>query len=318
MTVSNVTSSATSGNSAATQPPGDDRPGDGDDLPRCPSCEYALVGLSSTRCPECGAALGEDFDAHRPSRRRTPWSAMNPLPLWRGVWAIFRWPIRTLEACGDPRRVSVRRAAMFVSIVLVSALVIWGPLREVIMAVEVYVRDRGATTVAELVELLRRELPRFRIRWLIPSLWLAWAQIRWLTLFALLALVLPGTRGTPQRSRAARRLLGVVLMTPWFLLLDLLCSMTIWAAVGSCVPEPNSMFLLSMAEPKDMPELARIWFVRLIVPLPLVSAIFFRGVLGWRWWIAILAGVALIPIAALLWMTWDDLFSAAEIYQRLL
>jgi hypothetical protein len=291
---------------------------DGDDEPRCPGCDYALTGLRSTRCPECGAELGDDFEAHRPSRRRTAWSADEPLPLWRGAWAVLRRPIRTLEACADPRRVTVHRAVMFAAIVLGAFLLIWGPLREVIQVVQVYIRDRGSTTVAELVELLRRELPRFRMRWLIPSIWLAWAQVRWLTLFALLALALPGGRGTTQRSRASRRLLGVLLMTPWFLLLDVLCSMTIWAAVGSCVPEPNSMFLLSFTESEHYPELARIWLVRLIVPLPLVSAIFFRGVLGWRWWTALLAGVALIPLAALLWMAWDDLFTAADVYQLIL
>ena len=290
-----------------------------DDEPRCPGCEYPLTGLSSTRCPECGVELGADFDAHRPSLRRTAWSAGNSLPLWRGIWAMLRRPIRTLDQCGDPRRVTVRRAATFAAVVLVSCLVIWGPLREVIQAVHVYVRDGGTTTVGELVQQLRTELPRIRMRWIIPSLWLAWAQVRWLILFALLAIVLPGPRQAPsERPRRSRRLLGVLLMTPWFLVLDLLCSMTIWAAVGSCVPEPNSMFLFSFAEADDYPALARIWLVRLIVPLPLVATLFFRGVLSWRWWLAILAGVLLIVPAAMLWMAWDDLFIAAEIYQRLL
>ena len=284
------------------------------DEPLCPSCDYPLVGLSSPRCPECGAELGADYDAHRPSRRRTPWSAAKPLPLWRGVWPVLRRPVKTLAACADPQRVAVHRTLMFASIVLASFLLIWGPLREVIMAIHVLIRDRGDTAVGEMADLLRRELPRVRMRWIVPSLWLAWAQVRWLMIFASLALVFPG-EPTTLRPRIGQRLTAVLLMTPWFLLLDLLCSMTIWAAVGSCVPEPNSMFPISAVERELLAEVSWIWLIRLIVPVPLVATIFFRGVLRWRWWTALIAGVLLVPPAAALWMAWDEVFLAMNVYR---
>jgi hypothetical protein len=130
-------------------------------------------------------------------------------------------------------------------------------------------------------------------------------------LFGLVAIALPGC--APAHRRYSRqRVTALLLFSPWFFLLDLICSMTIWAAVGSCVPEPNSMFV---SGPWIAWDLWRIWLIRLIVPVPLIGAMFFRSVLRWPWWLSVISGFVLIVPATVLWWIWDDAFLRFEIYQ---
>jgi hypothetical protein len=130
-------------------------------------------------------------------------------------------------------------------------------------------------------------------------------------LFGVVAVVLPAGSST-RRYWMRQKLCALMLFSPWFFVLDVMCSMTIWAAVGSCIPEPNSMWIWDPAYAKDA---IRMWLIRLIVPVPLVGTLFLFAVLRWRWWTALLASLLLIPPAAVLWLIWDRWFAASWVME---
>ncbi len=285
------------------------------DWPCCPACGYLLIGLTSPHCPECGLVLPGDVEIYRPSRRRTPWSFAAPLPLWRGVWPVLRHPIKTLAACENPERVVLMRAALFAVLFAFLFLVIWGPLREFLLAVNILVRDwNDPNGIQAPFSFAWGELHDFRMRWVIPSLWLAWAFARWMLLFSVIAVLLPGEPAI-RRDRMRQRLCALFLFSPWFLLLDLMCSMTVWAAAGSCVPEPNSMWPWDSG---NAAAIIRFWLIRLIIPVPIVATLFFCSVLRWRWRMALIAGFLMIPVAATVWMIGDSWFPMEWLYRLIL
>jgi len=46
----------------------------------------------------------------------------------------------------------------------------------------------------------------------------------------------------------------------------------------------------------------------------LAGMLFFRAVLRWRWWTALIAGVLLVPAAAAMWMAWDEMFMRSGVF----
>lgn len=69
-------------------------PGDADSAvhPRCPHCDYILLGLDSARCPECGTAIDWDFVTTATQRGRLPSEYHVGWQRWRGfgeTWLLI-------------------------------------------------------------------------------------------------------------------------------------------------------------------------------------------------------------------------------------
>jgi hypothetical protein len=264
-----------------------------------------LTALVSRTCPECGLRLADDLSAYRPSRRRTPWSAAESLNLLRGISWVVRRPIRTLAYCTNPAQVSWRRAAGFA--VLVSALIValWPVAREVGLLVLYLWKFRSQIDWSyvlseEMLGVLA--IPRY---WRRLCTWEAFSLSRWWLLFGTLTLgwcLASGRRaGAAASGTYVRRLL---LFAPWLALLELAFLAGIWVDHQNVVPEPSTIFVSAWSWTRWM---WRDWLIRGAVPTFVVGVLFFRTVLGSRWFLAVLCAVLLVPVGlcgSVAWSYW--------------
>lgn len=256
-----------------------------EDAPVCPHCGYLLIGLVSRTCPECGTPLADDLSIYRPSRRPPPW------------WSEWR-----LRFCGSPRRVTVGRAATFAAIVFVVSILLWPVVREGLLLCAVgsqwWARLTGIT-LGHLVELQRLEMV-----WI----WQAGALARWWVLLGFLALALHGLsdRRVCQRVglHARERLSRLLLMAPWFVLVEVLFFVGVWLDRPGIVPEPSTLFFCGTWTDCCTVWLRRVWLLRGVVPTLLIGAVYFRAVMCWRWPATIAGAVLFIPVALSLSAAW--------------
>jgi len=74
-------------------------------LPRCPQCDYILVGLADNRCPECGRA----FQSEDLLRSRIPWERRLHIGRWRAYWRTVWQVTSSSHALTSERHTMVRR-----------------------------------------------------------------------------------------------------------------------------------------------------------------------------------------------------------------
>lgn len=94
-------------------------PADDSDLPRCPKCDYCLIGLTADRCPECGSDFRwEDsrlYQRGRPAIAFQSWSGWRKLPGLVVTWftALF---LPWIFARQTLRPVGLLHAAVFFTV----------------------------------------------------------------------------------------------------------------------------------------------------------------------------------------------------------
>ena len=287
------------------------------DAPACADCGYSLVGLDSDRCPECGVALGPDRSAYRPSRSRTPWSAVRPRWLVAGVPLVLVRPLRSLDACASSQRVTAGRAAAFGALSVALLVLCWPLVRGFIEAMLRAV-ERGTTPWLQLRGFYRYGLFEFRTTWWRLWVWEAWSVTKWLWLFTALAVFLPAGRqssepGTPSlRSARDERLCRLMLFAPWLLVLEVGLYLGVSITDFGTVAEPSTTFGHWGATIRygtyATPRFWTFWLARTVPPVGVVGFVFFRGVLRWRPLPAVVGAAALVLPAIALQITWSDLW----------
>lgn len=290
------------------------------DAPACAACGYSLTGLISGRCPECGEELGPDLSDYRPSRNRTPWSAVRPQWLVLGVPLVFARPLRSLDACASHRRVTLLRAAVFGASAVVLLVLCWPAVRSFIEAMLRAV-ERGTSPWLQLRAMYRYSLLEFRTTWWRLWVWESWSLLKWLLLFAALAIVLPAPRRPEPRAPGARprlqeRLCRLLLFAPWLAVLEVGLYLGVSLTDFGTVAEPSTTFghwgATFRYEVYATWHFWAFWLGRTVLPMGLVGFIFLRGVTRWRVLPAAAGAVALVlPAIALqitgsdLWLRWD-------------
>jgi len=137
--------------------------------------------------------------------------------------------------------------------------------------------------------------------------WEAWSVGRWWLLFGIVLLVWLAV-STPLRrwfrtesvASAVARFLD---FAPWIIVLELAFLIGVWIESPNTVPEPSTGFVVGIFS-WDLWHwdcwLNRGWLIRGAFPTLVAGAVFFAGVLRWRWPVAVVAALVLIPIAILL------------------
>ncbi|MCI0360033.1 MAG: hypothetical protein L0211_16270 [Planctomycetaceae bacterium] len=143
--------------------------------------------------------------------------------------------------------------------------------------------------------------------WLRLWKWEAWSVGRWwllfgVILFAWLAASAPWRRwlkAEPVPATLARFLA----FAPWLIVLEFAFLIGVWIGSPSTVPEPSTGFVVGIFSWdlwhwncwRD-----REWLIRGALPTLVAGTVFFAGVLRWRWPVAVVAALILIPIALML------------------
>ena len=143
--------------------------------------------------------------------------------------------------------------------------------------------------------------------WLRLWQWEAWSAGRWWLLFgaillAWLALSIP-LRRRLKLEPATATLARFLSFAPWIIVLEFAFLIGVWIKTPSVVPEPSTGFVVGIFS-WDLWHwdcwLDREWLIRGALPTFVAGAVFFMGVLRWRWPIAVVAAIILIPIALML------------------
>ena len=291
------------------------------DAPAC-ACGYSLIGLTSGRCPECGAELGPDLSAYRPSRSgRTPWSAVRPRWLFAGFPLVFARPLRSFDACASPQRVTLRRAAAFGASAVVLLVLCWPAVRSFIEAMLRAV-ERGTSPWLQLRAMYRYSLLDFRTTWWRLWVWESWSLLKWLLFFPAVAMLLPARRPTEPRTLLTRpprqeRMCRLLLFAPWLAVLEVGLYLGVSLTDFGTVAEPSTTF-------GDWTATFRhdlyatwhfwaFWLGRTVPSVGVVGFVFFRGVTRWRLLPAVAGAAALVLPAVALQITGSDLWLRWEL-----
>ncbi len=138
--------------------------------------------------------------------------------------------------------------------------------------------------------------------------WELWAVGRWWLLFGTLTLL--WLTISLVRSREARMphmlntLARLLAFAPWLIVLEMTFLIGVWLHSSNTVPEPSTGFVVGIFS-WDLWHwdcwLNREWLIRGAVPTMVVGYMFFTQVLRWRWPLAVVAAVLLVPVA--LWLS---------------
>jgi hypothetical protein len=186
---------------------------------------------------------------------------------------------------------------------------LWPLLREVGLVVSLLARQPVATYTYTWADAGRSMSEAFSSSryWLRLWQWEAWSAGRWWLLFGAILLAWL-TLSMPLRRRLKLEPLSATLarflaFAPWIIVLEVAFLIGVWIESPSTVPEPSTGFVVGIFDWKLWHWdcwLDREWLVRGALPTFLAGAVFFAGVLRWRWPVAIVAAIVLIPIALLL------------------
>jgi hypothetical protein len=270
------------------------------DVDRCLHCDYSLAGLALARCPECGAAVDRDGPPVLLFRR----GLIRSLP---GVlWSVMWRPTATLGLCRWRRAVPGRDAAGFALAFMALVILGWPIIRRLLsfVALSMVWGPAGAAR-AELSAATWGRLGNVNL-WMFMLSWHVGAVLRWWVLFGLIAMVWAWRtprRGSAERGRMADMACRLALFTPWIVVIEVGYLVGVWVAEGpQVVPEPSTVFMTRWRWDNW---LRTVWLVRGVAPTLGVGYVFFRAVIGMRWWTALIGAVVLIPIAINLSLGWS-------------
>jgi hypothetical protein len=279
--------------------------------PECTKCGYNLYGITSANCPECGHDIVSDPSFRTPSLIATPWSRWKPRPLAFGIAAVVAAPLKTLRHCDSPQRVTVTRAILFAAMVMGLLVGLWPLIKET--GLTIAVATTSATwSLNDAASYLPKELSKPRL-WRINCGWELWSVTRWWLLFGLIVFIFPDHSHRQNiRSPHQIHLCRLMLFAPWIAILELGHLFGVWFVDQTVVPEPSTIFAMWPVSLTTM-WTNSIWLTRAVVPTFFVGLVFARAVTGWRWPIALLFAMTLVPVGMLLSVTWSCLFTSSEV-----
>jgi hypothetical protein len=141
--------------------------------------------------------------------------------------------------------------------------------------------------------------------------WEAWSLARWWLLFALLTLAT--VRFSLRERPAIAAAIALLRFSPWLIVLELGYLVGVWIARKSVgvVPEPATFFATDWGFRQfGILRYVPFWLRRGAMPSLIVGLAFFRMVPKWRWGMAIVGTLLLVPVAVALSMLWSALWIA--------
>jgi hypothetical protein len=269
------------------------------DAPHCLNCEYTLSGLANaSHCPECGVALPVDRSLlYGP--RAFGLDRLRLSGLLRASWFALRHPVRACRAADSERCVGKMPALAFAAFWTALTIYLYPTARLLGMTLAFGIKEGPAVGL------------RINARYWLPALnpiyqhfpWEAWAITRWWVFFVPLALgaAMLDRERDHAAGRAMRRLL---VFTPWFALLEAGFLAASYLTEYNVVPEPSTLFgsYLGWAALLHPP-----WPLRMI-PTFLITLLFARAVMKWRWTPAIAVAAIATPIAIRISVLWCWLY----------
>jgi hypothetical protein len=205
---------------------------------------------------------------------------------------------------------SLRDGLLIAAIYSLTLVGLWPALREIGLQISMSTFHSGGWTLTSAWQSFAEAIASGRY-WLRLIQWEAWSLGRWWLLFGLLTLLVlalsqlvsrllsrPGWR-LPVAETLARWLA----FAPWLVALEMAFLIGVWIRSPNTVPEPSTGFVVGIFNwglwHWDA-WLDREWLVRGALPTIVVASVFFVQVARWPWWLALLAGILLVPVALLL------------------
>lgn len=199
------------------------------DEPACPSCGYALAGLTSGRCPECSCELGDDVSVHVPRRAGIvldDWSALTWARAAAGVMAL---PFRSI-APSRTDRLRAWPAIAFAALWTIACLLTYQVVKTLPHLVLAVYSSRPMAPVWSSF-----------VSWYAVArgaCWEAWSIARWwilaLALSAGWSMLRSIRRAQPTAGRSAPgAILSTLLLAPWISLIEW------WSPIAPALTDPR-------------------------------------------------------------------------------